>query len=391
METMGKIFEIAIIGAGAAGIMCACQIDSRHSVTVFDKNTEVGRKLLLTGNGRCNLTNLVSPTEFLESVPRGAEFVQRALEAFTPKQAVEFFNSLGITTSLTRERCSSLAFVVETVVEDNNRVFPKQGKAGGVRQALEAHARSRGVVFKIGHAVTGIEQIGDGFIITANNEQYNFDKVIIATGGLSFPKTGSTGDGFKFAEKFGHKVNAPRPALCGLQFEKSTGIQGVGVHVRVTLDGNTETGDLMFTKNGVGGPVIFKLVSKYMGQSVTNKVLAIDFVPHVVNPSFDSKDKPFYAFRKYLPQSVADWLAKSRFHPRDIKSINIIIKDFDPIETAIVTRGGVCTDEINPESMESNLVPNLYFIGEVLDVDGLSGGFNLQIAWSTAVACAAVL
>ena len=372
--------KIAIIGAGAAGLMCACQIDSQHSVVVFDKNTEVGKKLLLTGNGRCNLTNLVNTTKFLESVPQGAEFLQSALHHFTPQQAVAFFNSFGI----------------ETVVEDNSRVFPKQGKAGGVRAALESYARNRGVQFKLGHIVTGVERSGKTFIATTNDERHEFDAVIIATGGMSFPGTGSTGDGFEFAQRFGHKVNQPRPALCGLQFEKPTGIQGVSIPVRVTLDASEpdcaiEAGDMMFTKNGVGGPVIFKLVSKYLGQSVKHKTITVDFVPSVGNPTFDPGDKPFYAFRKYLPQSVADWLAKSRYHPRDIKCIKIVIQDFDPIETAIVTRGGVDTTEVNPETMESKLVPNLYFIGEVVDVDGLSGGFNLQIAWSTAVACAVAL
>jgi len=364
--------KIAIIGAGAAGLMCACHIRTEHTVLIFDKNAESGRKLLLTGNGRCNLTNLVEPAEFLKSVPQGAEFLKHSIYNFNSQHAINFFNNLG----------------VESVVEDNNRVFPKQGRAGGVRQVLETYARNCGVQFKFGHTITNIESNRGGFVVKTNGESFSFDAVIIATGGLSFPKIGSTGDGFEFAKNLGHTIITLRPALCGLQFETPTGFQGVSVPVSATLGCYTEQGSIMFTKNGVGGPIIFKLTSELKESSINGQELIIDFVPNIKNPTFDPKDKPFYAFRKYLPQNVANWLVARGDKPKDIKSIRVAIKDFDPIDTATITRGGVDTAQINPETMESKIVPNLYFIGEVLNVDGLSGGFNLQIAWSTATTCA---
>jgi len=353
--------KIAVIGAGAAGLMCACMLSTVHDVVVFDRNAEVGKKLLLTGNGRCNLTNLVKPDKFLESVSRGREFISSALDGFTPNDTVEFFRTLG----------------VETVVEDDNRVFPKTGKAGAIRQALESYARSRGVQFKLGEVVADIHTILS-----------EFDAVIVATGGASHPKTGSTGDGYEFARQLGHTVIPTRPSLCGLQFARVTGFQGTSVTVGATLCDHTETGDIMFTKNGVSGPVIFRLTSKLAGHSVHGESLVIDFVPHIDKPMFDAGDKPFYAFRKYLPQTVANWLVGLGFKPRDIKQVRVQLADFAPIETATITRGGVDTSQIDHETMQSKLVPNVYFIGEVLDVDALSGGFNLQIALSTAVACA---
>lgn len=353
--------KVAIIGAGAAGLMCACTIDASHDVTVFDKNESVGKKLLLTGNGRCNLTNLVSADEFLKSVPQNAEFFESSLRRFTPKDTVAFLEKLGI----------------QTQVEDNNRVFPKSGGAKAVAKALHEYAVSRGIKFEFSKVVTDIEKL-----------RTQFDAVIIATGGASYPQTGSNGDGFKFAVKLGHKVNPPRPALCGLQFQTSTGFQGTSVTVCATLGGNTEVDDMMFTKNGVGGPVIFKLSSKYSGQSIQGKTLTLDFLPNIDNPTFDPNDKPFFAFRKYVPQNIANWLVAIGAKPPNIKSIRVPIKDFEDIKTATVTRGGVDVKEINPETMESKLVSKLFFSGEVLDIDGLSGGFNLQIAFSTAFACA---
>jgi len=339
-------------------------LDLAHQVVVFDKNESVGQKLLMTGKGRCNLTNLVEVDQFLKSVPQGGDFLRSAVGKFTPQDTIAFFNELG----------------VNTVVEANNRVFPVVGGAKGIAEALEKYAKSRGVKFMMGHTITDIEDL-----------RKSFDAVIIATGGMSFPKTGSSGDGYEFAKRLGHKIIPPRPSLCGLQFEQPAGFQGVSVPVRATLDGNTESADMMFTKNGVSGPVIFRLVSRLMGQSVKGKSLVVDFVPDFDKVAFDPSDKPFYSFRKHLPQNIANWLVARGDKPKDIKSIRIPIEDFDPIEFATVTRGGVDINEIDSKTMESRLAPKVYFIGEVLNVDGMSGGFNLQIAFSTATACAASL
>ncbi|MCL2756406.1 MAG: aminoacetone oxidase family FAD-binding enzyme [Firmicutes bacterium] len=367
--------KIAIIGGGAAGLMCACLMSSGHSVTLFEKNESVGKKLLLTGNGRCNLTNLTTPGAFLKSVPNGNEFLSPAIHSFTPNDTIKFFEEIGI----------------QTRVEDKNRIFPTTGGAMAIKKALENLAESRGVKFMLYSNVTNITKAQSCYELSILNENYIFDAIIIATGGMSFPTTGSTGDGFVFAETFGHKIIPVRPSLCGLRFETSTGFQGISIECTVTLDDIKETGSMMFTKNGVSGPVIFKLSSMLKGQSVAGKEIVIDFVPHIDKPTFDSKDKPFFAFRKYLPQNVANWLVARGDKPTSIKKIRIPIKDFEPIETATITRGGVDLHEINPENMESKLNKDMFFIGEVLNIDALSGGFNLQIAFSTAHACAKYL
>jgi len=351
--------KIAIIGAGASGLMCACHLSPEHDVTIFDKNDIVGKKLLLTGNGRCNLTNLVTPDEFLKCIPQGAEFLSHAIHNFTPQDTIDFFAKLGI----------------DTKTENNNRVFPISGGARAVTKALENFALSRGVKFELNKSITDINEL-----------LAQFDKVIIATGGISYPTTGSDGDGYEFARLIGHNIIQPRPALCGLQFKTPTGFQGVSLSVHATLGNHTEMGDMMFTTNGVSGPVIHKLTSLYKHNSVTNQILTVDFIPKIEKPTFNPSDKPFFAFRKYLQQNISDWLAKSSYSPKDIKQIRIPIKDFDDIKAATITRGGIDLAQVDPITMQSKIVRNLYFIGEILDVDGLSGGFNLQIAFSTAVA-----
>jgi len=379
--------KIAIIGAGASGLMCACMLPTNLSVTVFDKNPSSGKKLLLTGKTKCNLTNLCSPKQFLESVPQNPKFLTPSLHKFTPSNTIKFFESIG----------------VKTLVKDNNRVFPNTGGANSIKQAMQNFAISRGITFKFNTKVTTVEQQDTETNFTVNtldisNEitQHCFDIVIIATGGMSFPGTGSTGDGYEFAKSFGHDIATPRPSLCGLQFRNSSGISGQTIFCGVQILDRTyapvtkkQFGNMLFTKHGVSGPVIFNAVSTFKSHSIKNHFLQIDFLPNTEkHPQFDPKDKPFYAFKEYLPTSVANWLAKQAIHPAEIKNVRIPISDFDSIETATITRGGIAINNINSETMESKLVPNLFFIGEVLDVDAFSGGFNLQIAFCTAVACA---
>lgn len=350
--------NVAIIGAGAAGLMCACMQSPANTVTVFEKNASSGRKLLLTGNRRCNITNLVNPYMFLESVPQNSEFLLSSLRQFSPKDVVRFFEEIGI----------------HTHTEDNNRVFPSAGGASAVRLAMENFAKSRGVNFVFNGAVTDIVKKPDGFELTVNGQSHLVDAVVIATGGLSFSSTGSTGDGLNFADKFGHSIAAVRPSLCGLRLAEPISAQGASVQCGVTVLNSEgipvtkkQIGSMMFTKNGVSGPVVFETVSKFKPQSICGYFLQIDFEPDTV-----------------IPRSVANWVSKT-FKPS--AEIRVLIQDFEDIETATIMRGGVAVHGINSQTMESKLVPGLFFIGEVLDVDALSGGFNLQIAFSTAAAC----
>jgi len=401
--------KIAIIGAGAAGLMCACVLPVEYSVVVFDKNEMAGKKLLITGKGRCNLTNLVEPDVFLQSVPQNAKFLSSALNMFAPKDTIEFFESIGI----------------KTQIENNSRVFPNNGGATAIKQSLENFAISRGVEFRFGFDVKEIIKTETGFTVANNiDTRYNFDAVIIATGGVSFSTTGSSGDGYNFATKFGQGIISPRPALCGLQFQHPSGFQGQTIACGVEIvDGNGTSktrkviGDMLFTKNGVSGPIIYKAVSEFKQHSIQDHILQIDFVPNLHNGlevkmsnylKENAHKKPFYVFRKFVPIAIANWLVEvsGLSHVKVCANLTkserlqlistiiqacIRIKDFEDIETATITRGGVDVGDINPKTMESELMPNLYFIGEVLDVDGLSGGFNLQIAFSTAVACAEAL
>lgn len=402
---MEKQKRVAIIGAGASGLMCVCMLPQNCAVTVFEKNTSAGKKLLMTGKSKCNITNLVEKEEFLKSVVHNAQFVANSLHGFSSIATMFFFKSLGI----------------DMRVEEGNRVFPATGGAAAIKHAMQNHAKSRGVEFVFDFAINDIKKTAGGFELIGNKQSRFFDVVIIATGGVSYPITGSTGDGFAFARKFGHKVIAPRASLCGLQLAKATGLDGVSVQCCVqVLDASfapltdKETGSMLFTKNGVSGPAIFRTVARYKQQTIGNHVLQIDFIPSLSAKELEEKiaknkrEKLFFVLRRFMPTSVADWVAKSKNLPaakicgqltkQEINKIHsalcafrVAIKDFEDINFATITRGGIDVSEIDSNTMESKIIPNLYFIGETLDVDALSGGFNLQIAFSTASACAKAL
>ena len=433
--------KIAIIGGGASGLMCACMLGggtgpsklTRHStsgdfgtglditgvtpldVTVFDKNGATGMKMLLTGNGRCNVTNLVPPETFLENVHRNADFLTHAVSKFTPHDMAGFLKSLG----------------VDIHIEDNNRAFPTTNKSTTIRDAMQNFATSHGVKFEFNTDVKSITQISqsdndgistDKFQITFHTDNATFDKtlvfdkVVIATGGLSYPQKGSTGDGYVFAESFGHSIIPTRPGMCGIIFNKPTGFQGASINCQIKITdkhGNAKTdakfGSLLFTDYGVSGPTVFKIVSQFSEQSPSGHFLEIDLAPDKTLQDVQNKikfatskiqkQKPFYILREFLPVSVANWVAGEVFSKSDknsskidmakiIKNFKTPLKDFRGVETAIVTRGGVDVSQIDNKTMQSKLVCGLYFTGEVMDVDGLSGGFNLQISFSTGVACA---
>jgi len=395
--------KIAIIGAGAAGLMCACLLNNKHSITVFDKNKTAGKKLLLTGNGRCNLTNLVEPDEFLQSVTQNADFLNHALNNFKSQDTVDFFEKLGI----------------KLQVENNNRVFPSSGKAAAIKDALQNYAIKNGIQFLFESNVLDIERSGDGFevIVLNSSKQHYFDAVIIATGGLSFPCTGSSGDGYGFAQKLGHKIIATRASLCGLALKKPANFQGTSVDCCIEIMDRDflvvikkEKGSLLFTKNGVSGPVIYRAVCAFKNHTIKNHYLKINFAPQLNEKEFEKQlkecaaDKPFYLLKKFLPVNIANWLIEVFSLPTKIcakltkqeqkrlyqiiTKAHIEILDFEDISSATITRGGIDISQMCSKTMQSNFIKNLYFIGEILDIDALSGGFNLQIAFSTAAACA---
>lgn len=399
--------KIAVIGGGASGLFAAAVISKYASVTVFERNEKAGKKVYITGKGRCNLTNLCSPSEFLGSVVRGDKFLMSAINSFTSQNAVEYFEGLG----------------VKTVVERGNRVFPQSYKASDVTFALVKEIERNGGKIEYNARVQAIEREENGFSLIIGRDKRNFDRVILACGGVSYPSTGSTGDGYKLAQSLGHSVVKPVSALCPIILrEDVTAIEGLSlknVTVKVTCGKKefSQFGEMLFTHNGVSGPCVLTL-SSLVNRLDGDKTLSIDLKPAL---SFSELDKRILRdfeqnINKDFRNSLDDLLPKSlipyvvsRCGIKPDKKVNLISKDerlalvgllkkltfgvtrLDNIEVAIVTSGGVQLKEVNPKTMESKLVAGLYIVGELLDVDALTGGYNLQIAWSTAFAAASHL
>ena len=392
-----------VIGGGAAGLMAAATAAERGlNVTLAEPNDKMGRKLRITGKGRCNLTNACSVREFMQNVPRNAKFLYSALNAFPPEQTVRFFEKIG----------------VPTKVERGNRVFPLSDSANELADALAAYCVKKGVQPWKGR-VKAIRKEPEGFFTakTETGSELHAEAVIVCTGGKSYPLTGSRGDGYLFAEGFGHTLIPPRPSLIPLLCRESfcealAGFAPKNVRLTAVEDGKeifSDIGEMLFTHTGVSGPLV--LSASALIKNPENCRLYIDFKPGLDEQMLDNRllrDFHTYANRDLI-NALDDLLAKSfipvfiqaaglephgKIHDitkEERKRMGALLKRFPltvtgtaPIEEAIVTSGGVEVREINPRTMESKLVPGLYFAGEVLDVDAYTGGFNLQIAWSTA-------
>ncbi len=396
--------KVAIIGAGASGLMLAGLLCKRKDieVVVFDKNEKVGKKLYITGKGRCNITNLCEPDEFLQNVVRGDKFLRSAIYGFTSRDCVDFFEHLGLKTKLER----------------GNRIFPESDKSSDVIKALTKNCEN--VKFCLNENVNDIIKSGNGFMVSTSSDKMYFDKVVIATGGKSYSATGSTGDGYAFAKKFGHKIEDIVPALCPIKLKDKfvKDLQGVAlknVQLNVLADGKKMNffGEMLFTDSGISGPIVLT-ASSYINRC-KNVQLSLDFKPALSEKQLDArllrefeenKNKDLKnVLKNLLPKAVADIFASAvgldenkKIHDitkAEREQLNLGLKSFKltyaglyPLESGIITSGGVCLKEVDPKSFESKLQEGLYFLGEVLDLDALTGGFNLQIAWATAFACA---
>ena len=393
---------IAVIGAGPAGLLAAAEAaKAGANVTLFDKNEKAGKKLYITGKGRCNVTNMRQPNEFLEFVVRNRKFLYGAIYSFSPENTVELIESNG----------------VKTKVERGNRVFPQSDKASDITKALVENAERYGVKFSYNSEISDVSKVNDMFFITSRSGKERFDKVIVACGGMSYPSTGSTGDGYAFAKKFGHKIVELRPALVGLTLKESVkALQGLSLrNVTATIDGGgvneSRFGEMLFTSSGVSGPIILSL-SSFVNRvgNVKDMTLSIDLkpamsaeeldkrvlsdfykninkrfknsldellpkslIPYIIGVTGISPEKPLNSVTKEDRAKIVDTLKNLKFGVAALGSLN----------EAVVTSGGVSVAEVNPKTMESKLVHGLYFAGEVLDVDALTGGFNIQIALST--------
>ncbi len=416
-----KNISIAVIGGGAAGLMCACiAAEKGADVTLFEKNRSekqlasekyydnayLGKKLLITGKGRCNVTNACTQEEFMASVTGNSKFMYAAFNAFPPEKTMEFFESAGI--PLKTER--------------GNRVFPLSDKSIDILRAFKNRLKDSGVKV-INQKIVSVEKCGDVFsVCDGEKHNYSFDKVVIATGGVSYPQTGSDGDGYAFAESFGHTVTELKPSLVPLECYKAemcSDMAGLSLkNVKLTVTDKTKKkavysnlGEMLFTHFGISGPLVLS-ASAHMKKFAPDKYRAdIDMKPALDLQTVESKLIKLFEkeSNKNLSNVLCDMLPRSMTEPfceycgispdtkpnsinkaqrrviaEAFKCFSLDISSFRPIAEAIVTSGGVNVKEINPSTMESKIVPGLYFAGEVLDVDAYTGGFNLQIAFSTA-------
>lgn len=402
--------KVCVIGGGASGMMCATMIARKgHNVTLFEKNEKLGKKLYITGKGRCNVTNATVGNEFLQNVVGGKKFVMGAVTRFDSNDTMNFFEEMG----------------VPLKIERGNRVFPASDKSSDIIKALEKAMNWAGVKVELNSAVQKIiVEEANVKAVVVNGKALEFDRVVVATGGISYASTGSTGDGYEFAKSVGHKIIEPVQALCAIKLKTDECKQVEGLSLKnVTLTSKvadkviykSEIGEMLFTANGISGPIVLTTSSYINRQDFSKLKLYIDFKPALSTDALSIRiDRDIAEIKakqisslleRLLPKSMVGLFLKrlgvdSSFKANQLdrekrkKLINLLKNyeflpdSFENFNQTVITAGGVDLKEINPKYMKSKLVSGLYFIGEVLDIDALTGGFNLQLAFSTAVTCA---
>ena len=399
--------RVIVIGAGAAGTMAAgTASDNGADVLLIERNDKIGRKVMITGKGRCNVTNNVSDVqEFISNIPGNGRFLYSAFSSFNSQDVIDFFEDYG----------------VKLKVERGNRVFPESDKAVDIVDALNLYITDSGVKRKTervnkfvteNDCVKGVE--------TESGNFYECDSVIVATGGLSYPKTGSSGDGYKLAKDIGHTVTELRPSLSALICREGLCSECMGLSLKNVAIKVYDTkkkkeiyddfGEMLFTHFGVSGPMILSASAHMRDMTKERYEIFIDLKPALSNEKLDARILRDFAenSNKSISNVLALLLPKSLISPvlrlsqikasekvnqitkemrtnlvNTVKSLKLTVMDFNDISEAIVTSGGIKISEINPKTMESKLCEGLYFAGEVIDCDGYTGGFNLQIAFST--------
>ena len=404
--------RIVIIGGGAAGLAAAISASEKYKnqaeVTLIEKNERPARKVMITGKGRCNVTNNCNVDTLIANVPKNGKFLYSAFSGFTPRDVISFFETAG----------------VPLKTERGNRVFPVSDKAVDIVDALVKTAKSGGTKFINATAAEILAENGsvagvkltDGRVISA-------DSVILATGGMSYPLTGSTGDGYKMAQKLGHTVTELKPSLVPLCIHegfctKIAGLSLKNVTLSIFETGKkkplfSEMGEMLFTHFGISGPLVLSASShiRYMGKKEymafvdLKPALSIEQLDNRILRDFGEEQNKDFAnsLSKLLPKSLIPVIIKLSGIKSDkkvnqiereerlglcklIKALPLHITGFRPIEEAIITSGGISVKEIDPKTMQSKLVSGLFFAGEIIDVDAYTGGFNLQIAFSTGFA-----
>ncbi len=394
--------RVAVVGGGPAGMLCAAfAAQSGHDTVLLEQNDKLGKKLYLTGKGRCNITNAAEIEDFFAHIPRNGKFLYSALYGFDNHAVVELLEGCGVATK----------------VERGNRIFPQSDKSSDVIRALQKHVERSGARIRYGARVQDIRKEGGCFIVALDGREESYDAVVLATGGKSYPSTGSTGDGYRFAEKLGHTILAPLPSLVPLETAEAWPKALMGLSLRnVTLYAYRgkkklyeELGEMLFTHFGVTGPLVLSAVSRF-AENPAGVMLRVDLKPGLTEEELDRRllrdfeknlNRHFInALGELLPAKLIPVAVElSRIAPQTqvhditreerrsfchlLKNLEMTVKAARPIDEAIITRGGVSTKEVDASTMQSKLVPGLFFAGEIIDVDATTGGYNLQIAYST--------
>ena len=393
--------KVCVVGGGAAGMMAAGTATLYGAdVTIFENTDRLGKKLAITGKGRCNVTNRSTTEEFLENVTKNPRFLYAALSAFDTESTVSFFEGLG----------------VELKTERGKRVYPASDKAKDIVDAMKSYSSGAEKIF---HKVRSVRRLDDGKYAVIADKEYTFDSVIIATGGKSYPLTGSDGSGYRLAMRLGHTVTELTPSLIPIESKseypkrmQGLSLKNIAIKIK-TADGKTvyeDFGEMMFTHFGVTGPVILSASAHLRDYDISTLSLFIDLKPALDEKTLDARLLADFSenTNKDFINSLGGLLPSKMIEPfvdmcgidgrkkvnsvtkeerakilKTLKSMEIPLYAYRPIEEAIITSGGVSVKEITPKSMESKLHRGLYFAGEVIDVDAYTGGFNLQIAFST--------
>ena len=385
--------KVIIIGAGAAGLTAAIKAATNGAeVTVLEHENKPGKKIMITGNGKCNITNTnLSGEKYYGN----GEFIRKVLSQFDAEDTIKFFHDMGVITK-----------------NKNGYIYPQSGQASTVLNTLRDTAIHLGVSIKTNNQIEKIEKKNTGFDVHIGIVMH-CDKLIIATGGMSYPKTGSRGDGYKLAKNFGHTIIEPKPALTALICDKNSLLKASGVRVqaKVSVKDNgkivaTDIGEVQIADYGISGIPIFNISH----MTKTGSEIIIDFMSesddiHTKNMITDSLRRRYFMsvsqalngiFHEKLVNALLDDLEINKSQKaasisdfqidclvKKIKNYTLCVKSRRGFDFAQITQGGIDTNEINGETMESKLVNNLYFAGEILDVDGICGGYNLQFAWAT--------
>ena len=398
---MEQVNRIAVIGGGAAGMMAAgTALLYGADVTIFEQTDRLGKKLAITGKGRCNVTNNTTTEEFLQNVTKNARFLYAPLNAFDTESTISFFEGLGVPLKTERAR----------------RVFPVSEKAKDIVDALVTYSSGARVIYE---KVRKISRQNDGTFSVFSKNEHRFDAVIIATGGKSYPLTGSDGSGYALATRLGHSVTELIPSLIPIESPDSAcremqglSLKNVAIAVKDSA-GKTlyeDFGEMMFTHFGITGPMILSASAHLRGLDISDLTLYIDLKPALDEKTLDQRLLSDFSARSnkdlinaldgLLPSKmIVPFINKTGIPERTkvnaitkeqrrkildtLKSFSVRLSAFRPIEEAIITSGGVETKEISPKNMQSKLTDGLYFAGEIIDVDAYTGGYNLQIAFST--------